>query len=92
MIQCSIFFLIKQEKRLREVISIRVLLARTQVSVQWYCKLCFILSNDGYIYHGQWDEQRVNRQGEGVILFKGGSRMEGHFEKDQANGEGTLFE
>lgn len=46
--------------------------------------------DNGAIYHGQWTKEGL-REGKGIQLWKDGSKYEGYWKNDQANGYGRLI-
>ena len=46
--------------------------------------------DNGSIYHGQWTKEGL-REGKGIQIWKDGSKYEGYWKNDQANGLGRLI-
>lgn len=45
---------------------------------------------DGKLYKGQWSKRKGERDGVGVQFWPDGSKYEGMWRKDQANGKGRM--
>ncbi len=45
---------------------------------------------DGRLYKGQWNKQTGERDGVGIQLWPDGSKYEGLWKKDKANGKGRM--